>query len=223
MKTKVLILKEDNIGEAKQRISSDSKANYCFVLYEEDICIINIKLPKVKKKLMDKIVENQMLHKFMNMEQISFSYSINNINNNICDVFVYCINSYKLEILKEMNKKRRVRGIYLIQFCYMEYVIRNFNVNTFLIAAKSGDTLYFIGCEKGKLKYSSILKINELQDVNSFFIAALQSAFTNNDDEQVYLLNCSEYFDTSFPKTHIIRVDCFQEEILIKKYVEEIK
>lgn len=221
-KKKIMKIRGNNLEEIDKSIIN--KGIYCFVLYEEEICIISIKIPDAKRKIMDKIVENQVLHRFVHLDQISYSYSIDNLGNKISQVYMYCINSYKLDILKRMNKSSKIKGIYLIQFCYMDYIIKNFKIATFFIGAKSEDNIYFIGCRNRRLSFSSVIKINKEENLNEILISSFQKFLLKNgmSNPPIYLFNCNECFKLDSATMKTISIDFIQEDFLIKKYVGEI-
>jgi hypothetical protein len=136
------------------------------ILEGEEITVKLLTFPKVKKEALNGLIKNELFYYFKDIDNIVFKYSIINEYNNKLDIHVYCIDKRKINLIENcLNSSTRIKGIYLIQFCIINYFRSKIKEKDYVFAFQYKDNLYFLYCINNKVLHSSVNKttINEIQ------------------------------------------------------------
>lgn len=133
------------------------RSRVILILEDEEIYIKYLTLPKVEEDTLERMITEELKYYYKLEKDICFSYTILKKNEYNVDIILFYINSKKLD---DINLKciRSVKGVYLLQFCFIEYLKKFLNVvKTYILCTIYNKNLYFV------LSYKGILKANFIE------------------------------------------------------------
>jgi len=185
----------------KEILNSDVefKNNSIMIMENEEIYIKYITIPRVSRDKAEKIVRDELNSYYGIQENITFTYSILKKNKTNMELGVFYINSKNLN---DMNLKN-IKALYLIQFCYAEYLKSIIKQDKYIFLFLHNSKLYTIYCDKGLIKYNYIFR--NFKESSEEFKACLD-----------YFINLNREIKHSFK---VIYISGVKEEIIadIKK------
>jgi hypothetical protein len=116
-------------------------------------------LPKAKKEVMQDLIKSELYYHFKDMNDIAFNYTIFKENKTNYELLVFCINCrnfYRMQ--KHFSNKMTITGIYLIQFCCLNYFKIKINEKNFIFALRYLDNLYLLYCVDYNIIYCETIK-----------------------------------------------------------------
>lgn len=135
------------------------KNKLILVLEDEEVYIKYLTLPKVEEDTLERMIIEEFKYYYKLKEDICFSYSILNKNEYNMEIVLFYINSKKLNNLN-MKGMKKVKAVYLLQFCVMEYLKRFSNIDeNYILCFNYKKNIYFLLCNKGMLKANYTEKI----------------------------------------------------------------
>ncbi|WP_139904263.1 hypothetical protein [Clostridium thermarum] len=155
---KVIKIYNSNIETIKSELGKRCRGSFVFIYYEEDIYIDTLYIPATKTKWLSKMIKNHMIYNFDDISKLCYSYNILSKSSNKYKIRLYCINSKKEQLFEALNKGAKVKGVYLIQFCYLYYVEKILKKSEFVLIFTSGEFTYLVFYAGGGVESSSIFK-----------------------------------------------------------------
>jgi hypothetical protein len=215
----------NNTETIKAEIRNIHRGSVIFIYYEEDIYIDTLLIPATKSKWLNKMIKNNMIYNFDDISKLCYSYDILSKSSNKYNVRLYCINSKKEQLFEALNKGTRVRGVYLIQFCYIYYVEKLLKVKEFILIFNTGEFTYLVFYAGGTVDNSSILKVGDAGITT--LVEAIKSILRNRKNQvteikfPIILINYSIKGHREELSEHFLVKDLGEicEDKIIKKYI----
>lgn len=134
------------------------KRNIHFILNGEKVFVKLITIPKVKKSYLDKVIRGEIEYYFNDIDNLIYSYSIYKEEEKSIEVLVFCLNWKEIDMLKNIEfNKNNVKGVWLIQFCFMNFFMKNFTEKQFIFTFVYNSKTYLIACKDNKLICNTII------------------------------------------------------------------
>lgn len=172
--------------------------NVNFLISGERIFIKLIKVPKVKKKYLNKIVNSEMKYYFKDMNNLIYSYTTYKEHENYLDVAVFCINWTYMDVFNKLKEnKNNIKGVWAVQLCFLVYFASKIKKDDFLFVFEYNEDLYMLICKNKVMIENEILhqyKALEEHKVIDYIDKNLQNHyiyFANMQDKSIIdKLNC---------------------------------
>lgn len=201
--------------------------NLYLILEGERVYIKLLTVPKVPVNELYKIIKYELKYYFNNMEEILFHYHICDTTDKNYKVMVFCINSTKLDKLKNLlDKEKKLKLVNLIQFAIFEYVKDKVKSSKYALIFIYNDNLYILAVENEIIVYSSIIK-NFIGDQNEFLLELKRIESFDNKIKGKY-----DIYTLWFPYNNIIEqlkedYNCkildYKEEVIMRKLIKDWK
>ncbi|KAJ51494.1 hypothetical protein BD780_002218 [Clostridium tetanomorphum] len=182
-----------NINFTKSLEISLEKRKVHLILDGKKIFVKLITIPKVRKSYIDKIVRKEVEYYFKEIDNLIYSYRINKEEKELIEILVFCLNWREIDILKNIKcKDNIIKGVWLIQFCILEYFKKSFTDERFILTFIYNDNLYFIACNNDNLISNNI--INDFNEDNFFsnlkeFIKECNEEINEGEFKVIYFVN----------------------------------
>ncbi|WP_050607616.1 hypothetical protein [Clostridium niameyense] len=142
------------------------KRRVFFILEGEEVYIKLLTLPKVRGRKLEKIIRNELIYEFHSIDNILYNYKIHKENKDNIEILVFCVNIDKNIVLKEyLKSNKKIKGIYLIQFCVLEKYKEVIKEENFILIMKYKKYIYSIFYKNNEILNNEVIKENE--DLNS--------------------------------------------------------
>ncbi|KYH35679.1 hypothetical protein CLTEP_00720 [Clostridium tepidiprofundi DSM 19306] len=214
-------------GVQHNNINIDTKHRKVYIIIEgEKILVKLLTIPRVKKYLIHTTIKNELIHNFIDVNEIIFNYRILKENKNTYEILVFCIKSKKVDFIEDIVNKNNIVRINLLQFCILDllkdkiidnnYMLMfNFNMYCYIIIHIEG---YVYANHVFAIENESIYMINELMD------------FINDNRDEVSKINT--LYISNINKTDIIEdtiqlkiknIGMISNEKLLKYYFDNLR
>ncbi|KYH29803.1 MULTISPECIES: hypothetical protein [Clostridium] len=152
---------ESMLNEEKINVNFKNR-NVYIIIEGEEIYIKYLKLPNIKNKhSLNSIIKNELIFMYgKKSENIFYTYTILNEENNELEVLVFCIYCDKLSCLEKCINDNRVKKINLIQFCFLNYFEKRIEEKDYVFLFRFNNSLYILGVMKKRMIANRI--INEV-------------------------------------------------------------
>lgn len=213
---------EYNINLLKESQFYVSNRKAYIVLEGEQINIKKMTLPKVKNKDLYKLIIEDLASYYNYIDKIYFNFSIIKDNGNSLDIIVFYSNEGKIKkIEKYILCNSHIEGIYLIQFCFLQYFSAAIKKNDFVFVFMYKSKLYFLYCINKKMLYNSIVACDEdITKINEFIFGFIESCRINHGAEiqNIYIANIAKKkcMDSSLELYYVEHLGYVDEKNLIK-------
>lgn len=193
-----------------------------FVLDGVDINIKTITLPKLKKKVLNDLIKNELLYYFKDLDSIVFRYSVFKEYNNKQDILVFCIDKRRINLaLRYMNNNVKLRGVYLIQFCFLNCFKAKLKDKNYIFMFVHREKLYLLYVVENKLFNCVIHKCapidnNAKNHLNNFMESC--HMLYETEINTVYMANFSEeeVYKCKLEKINMINLGRINARKLVK-------
>lgn len=199
--------------QSTDKIKEELYQDNIYMLYEgEEFYIKYIKLPKVRHYYIDTIIKNELTYIFKDITPFTYTYEIFRKDKKYIDILVFCINSEKNIIFNSIEQSCRVKGIFLIQLSYFQYIRKTTNCIKCIIILEYNNILYFLsvfndriiantiiknfsgGYEEFITKFQYILaRTSEMETELRFFKSGLNIYFSNFNYKDIIEAMCNNY------------------------------
>lgn len=223
----VLKVHKNNLETVKKNFSRKQSRAIAAILYEEEIYIENIDIPKAKRKWIKRLVENNLTYNFEDIDKLAYSYEIINKRKGNKSARILCVNSDVNEFIQHSVKGMGVKAIYLIQFCYSYFAYLTCKADNFILIFNSGSYIYILFCEKRSIIKCEIMEINKADfgEINSTIQTMLKTEdiYTACDEMPLVLINFREDHIIEKLKTHynLYSIVEKEESKIINKYCRQ--
>lgn len=202
LKTKINKIKYNLESAYKQKLILKGRKQYSIVIEGNDFNMSIFNFPNCKKKNLDTLIYNELTYSHHSSnENLIYSYEILKSNKNTITTAVFHLDfpSKKLEEILDKYKNIWIRGIFLIQFCVLNYVKRKIKSLNYAVIFTYNNTLYCLCCKDNVIIDNCMLR--DISDVNkcSEFINDFVKRtiiYNNYTIETIYGLNLNS-IDTS--------------------------
>lgn len=213
LKAKIKIVEFNLDSTHKQRLILKGRKLYSIVIEGKEFNMSVFNFPKCKKKNLDTLIYNELTyHHHNNNENLIYSYEILSTNKNTITAAVFYLDfpSKKLEELLDKNKNMLIGGIFLIQFCVLNYMKRKIKALNYAAIFIYRDILYCLCCKDNIIVDNCILKdishidtccefindfIKKTIIYNNYTIEAIYGLSLNPVDTSSWSLFNNEYID----------------------------
>ncbi|AZV56097.1 hypothetical protein [Clostridium sp. AWRP] len=157
-----------------ENIKIDLKNKKLFILvHGEEIYVTVMKLPKLKSKLLYKVIRDELKNKFKNLDNIMFSYEIVKSSKYNLEVMVSCMNWHNMDIAKVCSDSGAdIKQIVPIQFYMWSKHKNRIKDENYIFILNMNDITYFMACYRDKIilnnVYKDILKDDFLEILEQF-------------------------------------------------------
>lgn len=213
---------EYNINLLKDAQFYVSNRKAYIVLEGEKINIKKMTFPKMKNKDLYKLIVEELASYYSNTDKIFFNFSIIKESGNSVEVIVFYSNEGKIKKLeKYILGNSHIKGVYLIQFCFLRYFSAAIMQNDFAFAFMYKSKLYFLYCINKKMLYNHMVTCGEdITKINELLFEFIESCRINNGTEirNVYIANINEKIcaDVSFEGYSVKNLGDVNEKTLIR-------
>lgn len=201
------------------------KRNVHFVLDGEKIFVKLITIPKIKKAYMDRVIREEIEYYFKDIDNLIYSYSIYKEEKEIIEVLVFCLNWKEIDVMKNIqHNKNNIKGVWLIQFCFLNFFINSFAEKQFIFTFIYNDKLYFLACKDKKLIYNNIIK-----DYTESTFSKNLKCFIENCNRKMGEEDFNTVYFVNFENKNLIKdnvnnynckdLGCVNRENMIKKLI----
>jgi hypothetical protein len=172
--------------QSTDKIKEELNQHDIYMIYEgEEFYIKYIKLPKVKHYYVDTIIKNELTYIFKDITTFTYTYEAFRKDRKYIDILVFCINSEKNIVFNSIEQSCRVKGIFLIQLSYFQYIRKIANCTKSIIILEYNNILYFLSVFNDKIVANTIIK-NFGGDYEDF-IAKFQYIFARTEEMETEL------------------------------------
>lgn len=128
---------------------------------EEEIHIRLLKIPRVNKYNIEKVIQNQLIFTYgKDAEDIVYTYDIWNEEKNEIEVIIYCVKSYRLNSIKSIVEKNKLKSIEFVQISMLNNLKDKINNKEYVLIMKQENYIYFLGVGDEKLISNRIVECN---------------------------------------------------------------
>lgn len=226
---KILCIFGQNEELIKRELNSLQWGSIKVVFFQEDIYIDTLCIPMVKSRWINNMIKNHLLYNFDEIEKLCYSYDVVSKSSKKLCIRLYCINARNSFIFEELKKSVRITGIYLIQFCYLNFVQKQLGLKDFILVFSSRGSIYVEFFSNGSLLVNYCFKEGAEENyefINEKIIDEFISCYKQLSSEKAALIALnlieqgllkilSDYFQTS----KVVNLGYISEEKIIKKYV----
>lgn len=207
----------------------DIKGKNLYVIVEgEEVYIKKFILPKVKESLIRNLVKDELSAIFINIEDIVFTYNIVEKHENSIEVIVFCLNSDRIDKLREVvHKNSKLVNVNLIQFYFLSYFKSKINAKIYIFILKHNKDIYFMACKNNIVIANNIIKNYYDEEVTNSIREFIKNSFNlikPNNFEKIYFSNI---VDKELIKNVALSYECedfgyIDKEQVIIKYANNI-
>lgn len=189
----------------------------------EEVYIKLVTIPRVNYNKIEDLIRCELLYYFKDIGSILYTYSILKESDVSFEIIVFCLNADKIDVLKKsLSDFTKVKGIYLIQFCVLNFIKKVVNEDDFNLAFYSKRSLYLLEVRSNVLKKNKVSKkVNTSKEfkieIDSFinprlssYCSTMNTYFVNIEDK-AWLNEFSQ--DKSF-----IDLGSFSEKDIIESF-----
>lgn len=173
-------------------INVDIRRKKIYVIVEgEEVYIKLITIPRVHYSKIEGLIKGELLYYFKEIENILFTYSILKEDDRCFEVIIFCLNADKIDVLqKNFCDISQVKGIYLIQFCILNFMKKTINEDSFNVVFSLKKSLYLMEVKYNILKQNRVIKeVTSSEEfkfkVNSF----IKYKMSSHNDVNTYFVN----------------------------------
>ncbi|OAA83295.1 hypothetical protein [Clostridium ljungdahlii] len=140
------------------RINLKNKRLFILV-HGEEIYVTVMKLPKLKSKLLYKVIRDELKNKFKNLDNIMFSYEIVQSSKHNVEVMVSCMNWNNMDIAKTCSDSGAdIKQIVPIQFYMWSKYKSKIKDENYIFILNMNDIIYFMACYRDKIILNNVYK-----------------------------------------------------------------
>lgn len=154
--------------------------NVYILIENEEIYTKLVTVPKVSKRYLYTIIENEILYYF-NSSDLVYNYSVISSDINSIKIIVACLNITSLNILKKQLFRSNIKSLCLVQNCFMNYYRKHIKDYSYILIFCYNKSLYFLGC------IDNIIILNRI-------IKNIDSNSINKDTIKEFLINCRDIY-----------------------------
>ncbi|MEY8762295.1 MULTISPECIES: hypothetical protein [Clostridium] len=170
------------------------------LVHGEEVYVMSMTLPKVGRKNIYRIIEEEIENKFKKMNDIMFSYRIIRHFRHSLEIMVFCMNYDSRKLIEECHSAGFcVKGIVPVQFYIWETYRNKIKSESYIFILMRNGILYFMVCHENKMVLNNVFENMKKSD---FFYILRQFQMKLN-----VLLNNFRFqriFFVDFPYTDII-------------------
>ncbi|OPJ63215.1 hypothetical protein [Clostridium oryzae] len=193
---------------------------YTAIYYEEDIYIENMEIPNVKKRIQRDIIRNQMICKFPNIENISYSYEIIYQDKEKIQLRIFCINTLKNRLIMQLSKFITINKVFVIQFCYINYFSKIIKESNYVLLYNINNYIYITEGEGVSLVNNLIVSQQDMKRKGRDMLEGLELEKYN----QVYVVNMDKkILELQHIEIEIADLGSVDEDKIINEYIGAIK
>ncbi|OAA92205.1 hypothetical protein [Clostridium coskatii] len=143
-----------------ENIRIDLKNKRLFILvHGEEIYVTVMKLPKLKSKLLYKVIRDELKNKFKNLDNIMFSYEIVQSSKYNLEVMVSCMNWHGMDIAKMCSDSGAdIKQIVPIQFYMWAKYKNRIKDENYIFILNMNNIIYFMACYRDKIILNNVYK-----------------------------------------------------------------
>ncbi|MBU3091541.1 hypothetical protein KPL35_05580 [Clostridium sp. CF011] len=142
----------------------DIKDKNLYVLVEgETVYIKLVKLPLVKKYLINDMIKNELRYYYKDIDHIAYTYKLIKQDKFNMEILVFCLNGNRLDILEDsINNNINLKKVNLIQFCFKNYYSNQMNMENYVLVFYYNSNLYFLICHNDEIVVNNIIGVKDL-------------------------------------------------------------
>lgn len=191
-------------------VNVDIHRKKIYVIVEgEEVYIKLITIPRVNYSKIEDLIRGELLYYFKEIENILFTYSILKEADRCFEVIVFCLNADKIDVLqKSFCDISQVKGIYLIQFCILNFMKKTINEDNFNVVFSLKKSLYLMEVKFNILKKNRVIK--EVMSSEEFKFQVddfIKYKISSYNDENTYFVN----IDNKVWIEEYIKEGCFKD------------
>lgn len=213
---------EYNINLLKEAQFSLKSRKAYVVLEGEKINIKMMTFPKVKNKELYKLIIEELTNYYNSVDKIYFNFTVIKDNGKSLDIIVFYSNEGKIKKLeKYILGNSHIRGVYLIQFCFLQNFRATIMHEDFIFAFMYKAKLYFLFCINKKIVYNNMVTYTEeVAKISNSIFEFMESCRINNGCEikNIYIANIDERVctDITLKGYYVENLGSMDEKSLIK-------
>lgn len=178
--------------------------NSVIIIENEEIYTKNIIIPSLNTNKIEKAIRDELKFYYKIDQDITFTYSVLNKNKNNIELQVFYINNNYLNNIR-LNK---IKAVYLIQFCYSEYLNSLIKDDNYILVFLYNNRLYMMFYNNGLLKYNYIFR-NFKEELEEFNICVQYFIDMNKDIEGnlkcIYILGLKNEISVNIKNSYVIK------------------
>ncbi|WP_231272407.1 hypothetical protein [Clostridium botulinum] len=133
--------------------------NIYVVIEGEEVNIKLLKVPKVTKWNLNYLIKNELIFLYgKKADNIFYTYTIWDEDEEEREVLVFCVNSNKLNSIENVIKNNKLKSVKLIQFTIINYLKNKVDDKDYILIFKDEDKIYFLGISNEKLIANRIIE-----------------------------------------------------------------
>lgn len=157
-------------------------SNVYILIENEEIYTKLITVPKVNKRHLYTIIENEIIYYFSNSSDLVYNYSVLNSDTNRIKIIVACLNITSLNILKKQLFRSNIKSLCLVQNCFLDYYRKQIKDYSYILIFWYNKSLYFLGCIDNVIISNRIIKNIDSNNINKDII-------------KEFLINCRDIYN----------------------------
>ncbi|MCD3353120.1 hypothetical protein G8V09_04380, partial [Clostridium botulinum D/C] len=174
--------------------------NIYVVIEGEEVNIKLLKVPKVTKWNLNYLIKNELIFLYgKKADNIFYTYTIWDEDEEEREVLVFCVNSNKLNSIENVIKNNKLKSVKLIQFTIINYLKNKVDDKDYILIFKDEDKIYFLGISNEKLIANRIIENNIgdefLIDIFNYTIAKMKT----------FNIKANNVYGINFNKTDVIK------------------
>lgn len=160
------------------------------IIYDEEIYIKNIKLPKVPREKLMSLVKNELSYSLGKVNNILFDFLVLEINNKVQNIIVYYINSERRENIKTMITDYNLDKIKIFQFLVYGAYCKEVKCKDTIFSFKYEDNNYLLRIKSKCIVDNKLVNSDEIDKMNTIILWFLDKFKTENlKISKIYSLN----------------------------------
>jgi hypothetical protein len=166
---------------------------YSIVLEQSEFSVNIYNLPKCNREKLDSLIHNELVYSNSNNKNVIYSYKTLATSKRNMKLAVFYLN-FKNPMLIDtiFQRKLSIRGLYLLQFCILNYIKKKIKSPDYIVMFVYNSVLYCLCCKDQIIINNSFLNdINDISRCEEFMSDFIKQTtiYNNFNVDVIYGLN----------------------------------
>lgn len=175
------------------RLLNANKKNSVIILNGQQLEIKSMSFPKCSKHALNEMIINELSYFYDEPKDVGFSYIIEKKERNNVNILLFCSSYKNISKIEEIYSKR-LKAIYLVQLCALNYYKNKINGNNYVFVLSYKGYVYLLYFFERKLVDSLTENIDEDEEE---FNSTISKFIKENDINHNSLINDIYYVNYS--------------------------
>lgn len=172
------------------------------IIQGEELYIKDYTYPKMSKKGLELLIEEEIIYNFKHRERIIFNYINTEKKADKQNIKLFCVYSERISSIPQIKKYKE---ILLIQLCFLQYCTKLINKRNYFFILYEGGYFYILGIVNNIIVGNETIKDNEnIEGMTTLITNSLvKLSCENNESMEVFGVNLpKDLINNTFKNTN---------------------